>query len=62
MVTPDELPGGVSPALAISTTINGEVMQKADTSNLVFTAVDLVRYAAWLTGRTTDAPDLGPWL
>ncbi len=46
MVTPDELPGGVSPALAISTTINGEVMQKADSSDLVFTPVDLVRYAS----------------
>jgi acylpyruvate hydrolase len=46
MVTPDELPGGVNPALAISTTINGEVMQKADTSDLVFTPVDLVRYAS----------------
>ena len=46
LVTPDELPGGVSPALAISTLVNGEVMQKADTSDLVFSPVDLVRYVS----------------
>jgi acylpyruvate hydrolase len=46
LVTPDELPGGVSPAMAISTLVNGEVMQKADTSDLVFSPVDLVRYVS----------------
>jgi acylpyruvate hydrolase len=49
MVTPDELPGGLSPALEITTAVNGEVMQKANTSDLVFTPVDLVRYASTIT-------------
>jgi acylpyruvate hydrolase len=44
LVTPDELPGGLAPRLAISASVNGEVVQKADTSDLVFSAVDLVRY------------------
>ncbi|MFI0446354.1 fumarylacetoacetate hydrolase family protein [Actinomadura sp. 6N118] len=46
LVTPDELPGGVRPALALSCRVNGEVVQKADTSDLVFDPVDLVRYAS----------------
>jgi acylpyruvate hydrolase len=46
LVTPDELPGGVHPALSIAATLNGEVMQKADTSDLVFDPVALVRYAS----------------
>jgi acylpyruvate hydrolase len=46
LVTPDELPGGLRPALSISATVNGEVMQKADTSDLVFGPVDLVKYAS----------------
>lgn len=44
LVTPDELPGGVAPSLALSTSVNGEVMQKADTSDLVFDPVALVRF------------------
>lgn len=55
LVTPDELPGGVRPAASISCDINGEVMQKADTSDLVFDPVDLVRYASTiLTLRPGD--------
>jgi acylpyruvate hydrolase len=46
LVTPDELAGGVRPALSITATLNGEVMQKADTSDLVFDPVALVRYAS----------------
>ncbi|MBP2327001.1 acylpyruvate hydrolase [Kibdelosporangium banguiense] len=46
LVTPDELPGGVRPALAISCSVGGEVLQKADTSDLVFAPVDLVRYVS----------------
>jgi len=46
MVTPDELAGGVAPELTISTTVNGEIMQKADTSDLLFKPVDLVRYVS----------------
>jgi acylpyruvate hydrolase len=49
LVTPDELPGEVAPALAISTLLNDEVMQKADTSDLVFSPVDLVRYISTIT-------------
>ncbi|MGP4105439.1 fumarylacetoacetate hydrolase family protein, partial [Nonomuraea sp. KM90] len=36
LVTPDELPGGVRPALPISCRVDGAVMQQADTSDLVF--------------------------
>jgi acylpyruvate hydrolase len=49
LVTPDELPGGLNPALRITATVNGEVMQKADTSDLVFGPVDLVKYASTIT-------------
>ncbi|GEL18979.1 fumarylacetoacetate hydrolase family protein [Pseudonocardia asaccharolytica] len=41
LVTPDELPEG---GWAISSTIDGEVMQSSTTDQLVFSAVDLVRY------------------
>ena len=44
LVTPDELPGGVRPALPLSSTVDGETVQKADTSDLVFDPVALVRY------------------
>ena len=44
LVTPDELPGGVRPALPLSATVDGETVQKADTSDLVFDPVALVRY------------------
>jgi acylpyruvate hydrolase len=55
LVTPDELPGGVRPALTLTCRVNGEVMQKADTSDLVFDPVDLVRYASTvLTLRPGD--------
>ncbi|HEY8479811.1 MAG TPA: fumarylacetoacetate hydrolase family protein [Spirillospora sp.] len=46
LVTPDELPGGVRPALSLTCRVDGEVMQKADTSDLVFDPVALVRYAS----------------
>jgi acylpyruvate hydrolase len=46
LVTPDELPGGVRPALTITAAVDGETMQKADTSDLVFDPVELVRYAS----------------
>ncbi|WP_329236968.1 fumarylacetoacetate hydrolase family protein [Actinoallomurus sp. NBC_01490] len=55
VVTPDELPGGVRPALALTCRVDGEVMQKGDTSDLVFDPVDLVRYASTiLTLRPGD--------
>ena len=46
LVTPDELAGGVQPALTITCTVNGEMVQKADTSDLVFDPVTLVRYVS----------------
>lgn len=46
LVTPDELPGGVAPALTLSASVNGEQVQKADTADLVFPPVELVRYAS----------------
>jgi acylpyruvate hydrolase len=46
LVTPDELPGGVRPALTMTATLNGETVQKADTSDLVHDPVHLVRYAS----------------
>lgn len=49
MVTPNELDGGVTPAVSISTTVNGETMQKSNTSDLVFGPVELVRYLSTIT-------------
>ena len=46
VVTPDELPGDVTPTLSLSAAVDGEVVQKADTSDLVFTPVALVQYAS----------------
>jgi acylpyruvate hydrolase len=44
MVTPDELPGGVRPSLTMTCSVDGEVVQQADTADLVFDPVALVRY------------------
>lgn len=44
LVTPGELPGGVRPALPLTAAVDGETVQKADTSDLVFDPVTLVRY------------------
>jgi len=41
LVTPDELPAG---GLAISTTLDGEVLQSSNTDQLVFGVVELIRY------------------
>jgi acylpyruvate hydrolase len=46
LVTPDELPGGVRPALELHCEVDGETMQKASTGDLVFDPVDLVRYVS----------------
>jgi acylpyruvate hydrolase len=55
VVTPDELPGGVRPALRISAIVAGEKMQGADTSDLLFDPVDLVRYvSSMITLRPGD--------
>jgi acylpyruvate hydrolase len=44
LVTPDELPGGIRPALQMTGSVDGEIVQKADTSDLVFDPVALVQY------------------
>ena len=46
LVTPDELPGTVAPELTMVCSVDGELMQKADTSELVFPPVELVRYVS----------------
>ncbi|WP_328477528.1 fumarylacetoacetate hydrolase family protein [Actinoplanes sp. NBC_00393] len=44
LVTPDELPGGVRPSLELTGAVDGEVVQRANTADLVFDPVALVRY------------------
>lgn len=44
LVTPDELPGGVRPSLQMTCSVDGEQVQQADTGDLVFDPVALVRY------------------
>ncbi|GAB3345109.1 fumarylacetoacetate hydrolase family protein [Modestobacter lapidis] len=46
LVTPDELPGGVRPALAISTKVDGETVQEDTTGDLLFDPVALVEYVS----------------
>ncbi|GHF25494.1 2-hydroxyhepta-2,4-diene-1,7-dioate isomerase [Amycolatopsis deserti] len=55
LVTPDELPGGTTPALDLTCSVDGEQVQKANTDDLVFNPVELVRYASTiLTLRPGD--------
>jgi acylpyruvate hydrolase len=44
LVTPDELPGGVRPRLQLRASIDGETVQSANTGDLLFDPVALVRY------------------
>jgi len=44
LVTPEALPGGVRPELAFSCAIDGHVVQKHNTSDLLFDPVHLVQY------------------
>ncbi|MFE9097003.1 fumarylacetoacetate hydrolase family protein [Streptomyces sp. NPDC007264] len=46
LVTPDELPGGVRPALDVRLTVDGEVMQSDTTADLLFDPVTLVEYVS----------------
>ena len=46
VVTPDELPGGVRPALDVRLTVDGEVMQSDTTGDLLFDPVALVEYVS----------------
>jgi acylpyruvate hydrolase len=55
LVTPDELPGGPRPAVDITCTVDGEIVQKASTQDLVFDPVTLVEYISTiLTLRPGD--------
>lgn len=45
LVTPDEI-GGVRPALKVTTTVDGRVMQSDDTGTLLFDPVYLVQYVS----------------
>ncbi|GAA4724171.1 fumarylacetoacetate hydrolase family protein [Nocardioides endophyticus] len=45
LVTPDEV-GGVRPALRVSTTVDGKIMQDDDTGTLLFDPVALVQYVS----------------
>ena len=46
LVTPDELPGGARPTLAIRTEVDGEVVQEDNTGDLLFDPVALVEYVS----------------
>lgn len=46
LVTPDELPGGVRPALEVTLELDGEVMQRDSTADLLFDPVALVEYVS----------------
>jgi acylpyruvate hydrolase len=60
VVTADELPGGVAPALDLTCSVDGELMQKASTEDLVFPPVDLVRYVSTIvTLRPGDVISTG---
>ena len=55
LVTPDELPGGVRPALAIRAEVDGEVVQDDTTGDLLFDPVALVEYlSTMITLRPGD--------
>lgn len=46
LVTPDELPGGTRPALALRGEVDGVEVQSANTADMVFDPVALVEYAS----------------
>jgi acylpyruvate hydrolase len=46
LVTPDELTGGVRPALALTCRVDDEVVQQSSTDDLVFDPIALVRYTS----------------
>ena len=48
LVTPDEVTGGVRPTLDISTTLDGQTVQKDNTRDLLFDPVNLVEYVSTL--------------
>lgn len=48
LVTPDELPGGVRPELELTLEVDGEIMQRDSTADLLFDPVALVEYVSTL--------------
>jgi acylpyruvate hydrolase len=46
LVTPDELPGGVRPTLAVRCAVDGVTVQESTTADLVFDPVALIRYVS----------------
>ncbi|MEZ5212887.1 fumarylacetoacetate hydrolase family protein [Gordonia sp. (in: high G+C Gram-positive bacteria)] len=46
LVTPDDLPGGIAPTLALTTTIDGRPVQSGSTADLHFDPVHVVRRAS----------------
>jgi 2-keto-4-pentenoate hydratase/2-oxohepta-3-ene-1,7-dioic acid hydratase in catechol pathway len=46
LVTPDELPGGIRPALDLRLTVDGELMQHDSTADLLFDPPALVEYVS----------------
>jgi acylpyruvate hydrolase len=46
LVTPDELPGGVRPALGLRLLVDGDPVQSASTADLLFDPVALVEYVS----------------
>lgn len=51
LVTLDELPGGVRPALALRCEVDGETVQESTTADLVFDQVALARYISQIVTR-----------
>jgi acylpyruvate hydrolase len=56
LVTPDELPGGTAPDLALRCEVDGEVMQEGRTSDLLFGPEELVGYISTIV--TLEPGDL----
>jgi 2-keto-4-pentenoate hydratase/2-oxohepta-3-ene-1,7-dioic acid hydratase in catechol pathway len=46
LVTPDEVPGGIRPALEVRLTVDGEPMQHDTTADLLFDPPALIEYAS----------------
>ena len=46
LVTPDELTGGARPAVEMRLMVDGELMQSANTDDLLFDPVDLITYVS----------------
>jgi acylpyruvate hydrolase len=56
LVTPDEVPGGTTPDVVLTCEVDGEVMQKGRTSDLLFGPEELVAYLSTIV--TLEPGDL----